>query len=40
MISFLPKREILFISIAAVTGLVVLPCLNAFTPPDSPISTV
>jgi urea transport system permease protein len=37
MTSFLPKREVLFITIAAVIGLVVLPCLNAFTPPESPI---
>ena len=30
-----PKREILIISILAVIGLVVLPCLNAFTPAES-----
>lgn len=30
-----PKRELFFISLAAVIGLVMLPCLNAFAPPDS-----
>jgi urea transport system permease protein len=30
-----PKRELLFIALAAFIGLVVLPCLNAFAPPDS-----
>jgi len=30
-----PKRELLLISILAVIGLVLLPCLNAFTPPAS-----
>lgn len=30
-----PKRELLIIGILAVIGLVVLPCLNAFTPPES-----
>ena len=30
-----PKRELLIISIAALIVLVVLPCLNAFTPPES-----
>ena len=31
----IPKRELLLIAIAAFIGLVVLPCLNAFTSPDS-----
>jgi urea transport system permease protein len=35
MTSFLPKRESLLIAIAAFIGLVVLPCLNAFVPPDT-----
>lgn len=35
MTSFLPKREIFLVSLAALLGLVVLPCLNAFAPPDS-----
>ena len=35
MIAFLPKRELLFVALAAVLGLVVLPCLNAYAPPDS-----
>ena len=35
MTSFLPKRELLFLTLAALIGLVVLPCLNAFAPPDS-----
>ena len=30
-----PKRELLIISILALIGLVVLPCLNAFSPPES-----
>lgn len=30
-----PKRELLIVSIAAAIVLVLLPCLNAFTPPDS-----
>ncbi len=30
-----PKRELLIISLAAAIVLVLLPCLNAFTPPDS-----
>lgn len=30
-----PKRELLIIGILALIGLVVLPCLNAFTPPGS-----
>jgi len=30
-----PKRELLIVSILAVIGLVVLPCLNAFTPTES-----
>jgi urea transport system permease protein len=29
------KRELLFLAIAAVVGIVVLPCLNAFVPPTS-----
>src|SRR5882672_8642271 len=35
MTSFLPKRELLLVAIAAFIGLVVLPCLNAFVPPDT-----
>ena len=35
MTSFLPKREALLVAIAAFIGLVVLPCLNAFVPPDT-----
>jgi urea transport system permease protein len=35
MTLFIRKRELLLITIAAFIGLVVLPCLNAFTPPDS-----
>jgi len=35
MSSFLPKRELLLVTIAALIGIVVLPCLNAFTSPDS-----
>ncbi len=35
MTSFLPKREALLVVIAAFLGLVVLPCLNAYVPPDS-----
>jgi len=35
MTSSIRKRELLLIAIAAFIGLVVLPCLNAFTPPDS-----
>src|SRR6187401_3631757 len=31
----IPKRELLIVSILAVIGLVVLPCLNAFTPSES-----
>src|SRR6188768_2928026 len=31
----IPKRELLIVSILAVIGLVVLPSLNAFTPPES-----
>lgn len=30
-----PKRELLIVSLAAAFVLVLLPCLNAFTPPDS-----
>jgi urea transport system permease protein len=30
-----PKRELLLITLLAFIGLVVLPCLNAFTPPES-----
>src|SRR5580765_1272453 len=30
-----PKLELLVISLLAIIGLVVLPCLNAFTPPES-----
>src|ERR1051325_7908459 len=30
----LPKRELLFLTLAACFALVVLPCLNAFVPPD------
>jgi urea transport system permease protein len=30
-----PKSELLIISLLALIGLVVLPCLNAFTPPES-----
>ncbi len=30
-----PKREVLIISLLAIIGLIVLPCLNAFTPTDS-----
>ena len=30
-----PRKEILFTLLAALIGLVVLPCLNAFVPPDS-----
>ncbi len=29
------KREVLIVTLATLIGLVVLPCLNAFTPPDS-----
>ena len=32
-----PKREMLIISILAIIGLVVLPCLNAFTSPESAV---
>ncbi len=35
MTSFLPKRELLLVTLGALIGLVVLPCLNAFTPSDS-----
>src|ERR1043165_1047146 len=31
----IPKRELILVGIAAVLGLVVLPCLNAYVPPDS-----
>ena len=30
-----PKREALILLVVAVIGLVVLPCLNAFVPPDT-----
>src|SRR5436190_24023084 len=30
----LPKRELLLLTLAAFFALVVLPCLNAFVPPD------
>ena len=30
-----PKRELLLVSLAAFLGLILLPCLNAFVPPDS-----
>src|ERR1041385_2232438 len=29
------KREVLIVSLVTLVGLVVLPCLNAFTPPES-----
>ena len=29
------KLEMVLVSLAALVGLVVLPCLNAFTPPES-----
>lgn len=35
MTRIFPKRELFFISLAGLVGLVVLPCLNAFAPPDS-----
>lgn len=35
MTSPFPKREVLLVAIAAFIGIVVLPCLNAFVPPDS-----
>src|SRR5678815_2986910 len=35
MITSIPKRELLLLAIAAVIGIVVLPCLNAFVPPAS-----
>jgi urea transport system permease protein len=35
MTSFLPKRELLLVTLAALIGLVILPCLNAYAPPDS-----
>ncbi len=31
----LPKHELLLVSLSVLIGLVVLPCLNAFAPPDS-----
>src|SRR4030095_2881585 len=31
----IPKRELLLLAIAAFSGIVVLPCLNAFVPPTS-----
>ena len=30
-----PNREVLFLVAVAILGLVVLPCLNAFVPPDT-----
>jgi urea transport system permease protein len=30
-----PKRELWCIAVAAVIGIIVLPCLNAFVPPDN-----
>src|SRR5882762_7567612 len=35
MTSFLPKRELLLDTIAVLIGLIILPCLNAFVPPDT-----
>src|SRR5678815_1583320 len=35
MITSIPKRELLFVAVAAVIGIVVLPSLNAFLPPTS-----
>ena len=35
MTSRIPKRELLFVALAALIGIVVLPCLNAFVPPES-----
>lgn len=32
-----PKRELFFVGLAAFIGLVLLPCLNAFVPPDHPM---
>jgi urea transport system permease protein len=35
MIQSIPKRELFFVALAALIGIVVLPCLNAFVPPTS-----
>jgi urea transport system permease protein len=35
MIQSIPKRELLFVALAALIGIVVLPCLNAFVPSTS-----
>jgi urea transport system permease protein len=35
MLNRIPKRELIFVALAAFVGLVVLPCLNAFPSPDS-----
>ena len=35
MTQFIPKRELLFVALAALIGIVVLPCLNAFVPETS-----
>ena len=36
MAATIPKRELWLVALLAFTGLVVLPCLNAFVPPENP----
>jgi len=35
MTGAISKRELLWLAVVAIVGLVILPCLNAFVPPTS-----